>query len=42
VVTGAAIGEGYALIFTRPHDDAVRVLPWADSHGAGFALAARF
>ncbi|HEX7945528.1 MAG TPA: phosphatase PAP2 family protein [Phenylobacterium sp.] len=42
VVAGAAVGEGYALVFTRPHDQNVRVVPWADSHGAGFALAARF
>jgi membrane-associated phospholipid phosphatase len=42
VVAGAAVGEGYALLFTRKHDDSVQVFPWADSHGAGFALAARF
>lgn len=39
---GAAVGEATALLITHPVDDNVRFLPWADSHGAGFALAARF
>jgi membrane-associated phospholipid phosphatase len=42
VVAGAALGEATAYIFTSPHDSNVRFLPWADTHGAGFYLAAKF
>ncbi|WP_293907616.1 phosphatase PAP2 family protein [Phenylobacterium sp.] len=42
VVAGAAIGEATAFLLTSKHDDKVQILPWADSHGAGFSLAARF
>lgn len=42
VVAGAALGEATAHFLTKPHDDKVRFLPWADSQGAGFALLARF
>ncbi len=41
-VAGAALGEATAFIITRPRDDRVMLTPWADSHGAGFALNARF
>jgi membrane-associated phospholipid phosphatase len=42
VVAGAALGEATAYIFTSPRDSNVRFLPWADTHGAGFYLAAKF
>ena len=42
VVAGAALGEATAYFFTTPRDTDVKFLPWADSHGAGFALAKRF
>ena len=42
VVAGAALGEATAYIFTTPRDSNVRFLPWADTHGGGFYLAARF
>lgn len=42
VVAGAALGEASAYWFVKPRDDSVRFMPWADSHGAGFALKARF
>ena len=42
VVAGAALGELNAFVFTSPLNDRVQVFPWADSHGAGISLAARF
>lgn len=42
VAVGAAIGEGWAWLTTDPKNDQVKVFPWADSHGAGLSLAARF
>lgn len=42
VVAGAALGEATAFLITTPRDDQVRILPWADSHGGGISLAARF
>ena len=42
VIAGAALGEATAYIFTSPRDSNVRFLPWADTHGGGFYLAARF
>ncbi|MBW8815457.1 MAG: phosphatase PAP2 family protein [Caulobacterales bacterium] len=42
VAAGAAIGELTAHLLTKPHDDNVRFLPWADTQGAGFTLLARF
>jgi len=42
VVAGAALGEITAYAFTSPRDSNVRFLPWADTHGAGFYLAADF
>jgi membrane-associated phospholipid phosphatase len=42
VVAGAALGEVTAVLLTTPHDGGVRVLPWADSKGAGFALYTQF
>lgn len=42
VVAGAALGEATAFIITQPHDHGVMLTPWADSHGAGFGLNARF
>jgi membrane-associated phospholipid phosphatase len=42
VVAGAAIGEGAALLFTRPFDADVAVVPFGDTKGGGLALAMRF
>ena len=42
VVAGAALGELNAFVFTSPLNERVQVFPWADSHGAGVSLAARF
>jgi membrane-associated phospholipid phosphatase len=42
VVAGAALGEAAAYVFTTPRDSSVRVLPCADSHGAGVYLTAKF
>jgi membrane-associated phospholipid phosphatase len=42
VVAGAALGEVTAYVFTTSHDSNVRFLPWADTHGAGVYVAARF
>ena len=42
VVAGAALGEVTAITLTTRRNQQVRVVPWADSHGAGFSLAARF
>lgn len=42
VVAGAALGEVTAHFLTKPHDENVRFLPWADTRGAGFTLLARF
>lgn len=38
VAMGAAIGEGTGFLLTSKRDDAVRVLPWGDAHGAGVAI----
>ena len=42
VVVGAALGEVTAFVITQPKDGSVQVFPWADSHGGGLSLAARF
>ncbi len=42
VVVGAMLGEATAYLLSTPRDTDVKFLPWADSHGAGFALAKRF
>lgn len=42
VVAGAALGEATAFLITSPYNDRVQIVPWADSHGAGVSLAARF
>lgn len=42
VVAGAAIGTGSGFLLTSKRNSAVRLTPWADSGGGGFALAARF
>lgn len=42
VLAGAALGEASAYLFTTPHDGNVRILPWADTQGAGVFVAARF
>ncbi|ODU19546.1 MAG: phosphatase PAP2 family protein [Sphingomonas sp. SCN 67-18] len=42
VVAGAAIGTGSGLLLSSKRNRAVRLTPWADSGGGGFALAARF
>lgn len=42
VVAGAAIGSGSGFLLTSRRNRAVRLTPWADSGGGGFALAAHF
>lgn len=42
VVAGAALGEASGFLITRPHSDAVRLVPWGDSHGGGAAISYRF
>lgn len=42
VVAGAVLGEATAFLLTSPYNDQVQIVPWADSHGAGISLAARF
>jgi membrane-associated phospholipid phosphatase len=42
VVASAAIGEGAALLFTRPISPNVRIFPWGDTKSAGVLVAARF
>jgi PAP2 superfamily. len=42
VVAGAALGEVTAYVFTTPRDSNVQFLPWADTHGAGVYVAAKF
>ena len=42
VVAGAAIGTGSGFLLTRARNSNVRLTPWADSGGGGFALASRF
>lgn len=41
-VAGAAIGTGSGFLLTHRRDDAVRLVPWGDTHGGGMALSARF
>lgn len=42
VVAGAAIGAGSGFLLTSRRNQNVRLMPWADRGGAGFAIAARF
>ena len=42
VVAGAALGTGSGFLLTTKRDSNVRLTPWADSGGGGFALAAHF
>ena len=42
VVAGAGIGELSGLLLTSKFDDQVQIVPWADSHGAGFIAQAHF
>lgn len=42
VAAGAAIGSGSGFLLTSRRDQSVRLIPWADSGGAGVSLAARF
>lgn len=42
VVAGAAIGTGSGFALTHRRSDAVRLVPWGDTHGGGVALSARF
>jgi membrane-associated phospholipid phosphatase len=41
-VAGAAIGTGSGFLLTSKHDARVRLMPWGDASGGGFAIAARF
>jgi membrane-associated phospholipid phosphatase len=42
VVAGAAIGEASGLLITRSFGGESSLVPWADSHGGGVAMALRF
>ena len=42
VVAGAALGEAVAYVITSPRESTIGFLPWADLHGGGFAMVARF
>lgn len=42
VAAGAAIGEASGFLITSRRDERVRIMPWAESHGAGVDLALRF
>lgn len=42
VVVGAAVGELSGRLLTNRRDSGVAVLPWADTHGGGVMIAARF
>jgi membrane-associated phospholipid phosphatase len=42
VTVGAAIGELSGFLITEKETDRVRIMPWGDSKGGGFALTAKF
>lgn len=42
VIVGAAIGEASGWLFTRPANENVQWMPWADTKGGGVTVAARF
>lgn len=42
VLVGAAIGELSGFLITEKESSRVRIMPWADGSGGGFALAAKF
>ena len=42
VVAGAGIGELSGFLLTTKYDNQVQIVPWADSHGAGFSAQAHF
>lgn len=42
VLAGAAIGELSGFLITSRLNDNVMIVPWADSHGGGILLTARF
>ena len=42
VVAGAAIGTTSGLLLTRQRNANIRLMPWAQAHGGGLALAMRF
>ena len=42
VVAGAALGTASGFLITGKRDDRVRLVPWADTDGAGATLAVRF
>jgi len=42
VIAGAMLGTASAHIFTTPHDDRVRLLPWGDAKGGGIAARMLF
>lgn len=41
-VAGAALGEATALLISRPINDRVMFVPWADTRSGGISLSARF
>lgn len=42
VIAGALLGTASAHLFTTRHDASVRLLPWADTKGGGFAARVAF
>lgn len=42
VVAGAGIGQLSGYVLTSRFDNQVQIIPWADSHGAGFSAQAHF
>lgn len=42
VIAGAAIGGAGGWLLTSPHDQRVRLVPWAEHRGGGLTVAARF
>lgn len=42
VVAGAAIGEVWAWVLTKPLNDNIEVVPWGGTKGGGVAVTAKF
>lgn len=42
VVVGGAVGTGSGWLFTKPFNDKVQFIPWADSKGGGVFMAAQW
>jgi membrane-associated phospholipid phosphatase len=42
VVVGGAVGTGSGWLFTKPFNDKVQLIPWADSKGGGLWVATQW